>query len=84
MRFIGPDNFSPAPLRKRSGRSAIAPTACGIEIDVQREPVGVVAIISPWNFPTATASWKIAPALAFGNTMIWKPANLTPASGRPE
>ena len=52
----------------------------GIEIDVRREPVGVVAVISPWNFPTATASWKVAPALAFGNAVIWKPANLTPAS----
>lgn len=52
----------------------------GIEIDVRREPLGVVAIISPWNFPTATASWKIAPALAFGNAVIWKPANVTPAS----
>lgn len=52
----------------------------GVEIDVRREPVGVVAVISPWNFPTATASWKIAPALAFGNAVIWKPANLTPAS----
>lgn len=52
----------------------------GIEIDVRREPLGVVAVISPWNFPTATASWKIAPALAFGNAVIWKPANLTPAS----
>ncbi|MGB2534856.1 MAG: aldehyde dehydrogenase family protein [Candidatus Puniceispirillum sp.] len=51
-----------------------------IEIDVRREPVGVVAIISPWNFPTATAVWKIAPALAFGNAVIWKPANLVPAS----
>lgn len=52
----------------------------GIEVDVTREPVGVVAVVSPWNFPTATASWKIAPALAFGNAVIWKPANLTPAS----
>ena len=51
-----------------------------IEIDVRREPVGVIAIISPWNFPIATASWKIAPALAFGNAVIWKPANITPAS----
>ena len=51
-----------------------------IEIDVRREPMGVVAVISPWNFPTATASWKIAPALAFGNSVIWKPANVTPAS----
>lgn len=52
----------------------------GIEIDVRREPVGVVAIISPWNFPVATPAWKIAPALAFGNAVIWKPANQTPAS----
>jgi alpha-ketoglutaric semialdehyde dehydrogenase len=52
----------------------------GIEIDVRRESIGVVAIISPWNFPTATASWKIAPALAFGNAILWKPANATPAS----
>lgn len=52
----------------------------GIEIDVRREPVGVVAVISPWNFPIATPAWKIAPALAFGNAVIWKPANLTPAS----
>lgn len=52
----------------------------GIEIDVRREPVGVVAIISPWNFPVATPAWKIAPALAFGNSVVWKPANLTPAS----
>ncbi|AEV35695.1 aldehyde dehydrogenase family protein [Pseudovibrio sp. FO-BEG1] len=52
----------------------------GIEVDVRREAVGVVAVISPWNFPTATASWKIAPALAFGNAIVWKPANLTPAS----
>jgi len=52
----------------------------GVEVDVRREPVGTVAIISPWNFPTATAVWKIAPALAFGNAVIWKPANIVPAS----
>jgi acyl-CoA reductase-like NAD-dependent aldehyde dehydrogenase len=52
----------------------------GIEIDVRPEPVGVVAIISPWNFPVATPAWKIAPALAFGNAVVWKPATLTPAS----
>jgi aldehyde dehydrogenase (NAD+) len=51
-----------------------------IEIDVRREAVGTVAVISPWNFPTATASWKIAPALCYGNAVIWKPANATPAS----
>ncbi|TIW02274.1 MAG: aldehyde dehydrogenase family protein, partial [Mesorhizobium sp.] len=47
---------------------------------IEREPLGVVAIISPWNFPVATASWKIAPALAFGNAVVWKPASITPAS----
>jgi acyl-CoA reductase-like NAD-dependent aldehyde dehydrogenase len=52
----------------------------GIEVDVRREPIGVVAIISPWNFPIATPAWKIAPALAYGNAVVWKPANLTPAS----
>lgn len=51
----------------------------GVEIQTAREPVGVVAVISPWNFPLAAASWKIAPALAFGNAVVWKPANLTPA-----
>lgn len=52
----------------------------GVEIDVRREPIGTVAVISPWNFPTATASWKIAPALCYGNAVVWKPANITPAS----
>jgi alpha-ketoglutaric semialdehyde dehydrogenase len=52
----------------------------GVEIDVRREPIGTVAIISPWNFPVATPAWKIAPALAFGNAVVWKPANVTPAS----
>lgn len=51
----------------------------GVEIDVQREPLGVVAVVSPWNFPVATASWKIAPALAYGNAVVWKPAEETPA-----
>lgn len=52
----------------------------GVEIEIRREPVGVVAIVTPWNFPVATPAWKIAPALAYGNAVVWKPANLTPAS----
>lgn len=52
----------------------------GIEVEAHREPMGVVAVISPWNFPIATAVWKIAPALAFGNAVVWKPANLVPYS----
>ena len=43
----------------------------GIEVDVRREPVGVVAIISPWNFPIATPAWKIAPALAFETSIFF-------------
>jgi alpha-ketoglutaric semialdehyde dehydrogenase len=44
----------------------------------RREPVGVVVAITPWNFPIAIPAWKIAPALAYGNTVVWKPAELTP------
>ncbi|MGD9712683.1 MAG: aldehyde dehydrogenase family protein, partial [Thermomicrobiales bacterium] len=43
-----------------------------------REPVGVVGIITPWNFPIAIPAWKIAPAIAFGNTVVFKPASYTP------
>lgn len=43
-----------------------------------REPIGVVGIITPWNFPIAIPAWKIAPAIAFGNTVVFKPASLTP------
>ena len=68
-----------AEVLRQNGDTADSVRA-GIEVDVRREAMGTVAIISPWNFPTATASWKIAPALAFGNAVIWKPANLTPAS----
>ena len=52
----------------------------GIEVEVTREPVGVVAVITPWNFPLAIPAWKIAPALAYGNCVIFKPAELVPAS----
>ena len=46
----------------------------GVEIEITREPVGVVGIITPWNFPYAIPAWKIAPALAFGNCVVFKPA----------
>ncbi len=68
-----------AEVLRQIGENALS-VRPGIDIEVTREAVGVVGIISPWNFPTATAAWKIAPALAFGNAVIWKPANLTPAS----
>ncbi len=49
-------------------------------VEVTREPVGVVGIITPWNFPIAIPAWKIAPALAYGNTVVFKPADLVPGS----
>jgi len=52
----------------------------GIEVTMTREPVGVVGIITPWNFPIAIPAWKIAPALAYGNTVVFKPAELVPGS----
>ncbi|MFQ0815448.1 aldehyde dehydrogenase [Brucella anthropi] len=50
----------------------------GIGVEVTREPVGVVGIITPWNFPIAIPAWKIAPALCYGNTIVFKPADLVP------
>jgi aldehyde dehydrogenase (NAD+) len=52
----------------------------GIEVDITREPVGVVGLITPWNFPIAIPAWKIAPAICFGNTVVMKPADLVPGS----
>ena len=52
----------------------------GIDVDVTREPVGVVGIIAPWNFPIAIPAWKVAPALAYGNCVLLKPAELVPGS----
>jgi acyl-CoA reductase-like NAD-dependent aldehyde dehydrogenase len=53
------------------------PVAGGVDVTF-REPLGVVALIVPWNFPLPIASWKVAPALAAGNTIVLKPAELTP------
>lgn len=50
----------------------------GIGVELTREPVGVVGIITPWNFPIAIPAWKIAPALCYGNTIVFKPADLVP------
>ncbi|MBF0679802.1 MAG: aldehyde dehydrogenase family protein [Devosia sp.] len=52
----------------------------GVNVEITREPIGVIGIITPWNFPIAIPSWKIAPALAYGNTVVIKPADLVPGS----
>ncbi|MBB3559588.1 aldehyde dehydrogenase (NAD+) [Rhizobium sp. BK512] len=49
-----------------------------IGVEITREPLGVIGIITPWNFPIAIPAWKIAPALCYGNTVVFKPADLVP------
>ncbi len=50
----------------------------GVSVEVTREPLGVIGLITPWNFPIAIPAWKIAPALAYGNCVVFKPADLVP------
>ncbi len=52
----------------------------GIDVEMTREPLGVIGIIAPWNFPIAIPAWKIAPALCYGNAVVFKPADLVPGS----
>jgi aldehyde dehydrogenase (NAD+) len=52
----------------------------GVGVEVTREPLGVIGLITPWNFPIAIPAWKLAPALAYGNAVVMKPAELVPAS----
>ena len=63
---------------RRHGRTMNS-TRPGIDVEVHREALGVVGLITPWNFPIAIPAWKAAPALAFGNTVVLKSANPTPA-----
>ena len=51
-----------------------------IDVEITREPLGVIGLITPWNFPIAIPAWKIAPALAYGNCVVLKPAELVPAT----
>ena len=63
---------------RRHGQN-LESTRPGVEVQTYREAVGVYGLITPWNFPIAIPAWKAAPALAFGNTVVLKPANPTPA-----
>ena len=58
----------------------VASTRPGVDVEITREPIGVFGLITPWNFPIAIPAWKLAPAIAFGNTVVLKPAELTPAT----
>ncbi|WP_166418343.1 aldehyde dehydrogenase family protein [Cochlodiniinecator piscidefendens] len=63
----------------RLAGDSIASIRSGVDVEVTREPLGVVGLITPWNFPIAIPAWKTAPALAYGNTVVLKPAEQTPA-----
>ncbi|MBL7251391.1 aldehyde dehydrogenase family protein [Alloalcanivorax sp. C16-2] len=65
----------------RPGGETLPSVRPGMDVHITREPVGVVGIITPWNFPIAIPAWKIAPALAYGNCVVFKPADLVPGSG---
>jgi len=71
--------FFAGEVLRRTGE-LIPSVRSGIDVEITREPVGVVGIISPWNFPAAIPAWKIAPALAYGNCVVFKPADLVPGS----
>ena len=62
----------------RQAGEIFASPRVGEQILVTRKPVGVVAVITPFNFPIAIPAWKIAPALVYGNTVVWKPASAVP------
>ena len=64
----------------RTGGEVVPSVRPGVGVEVTREPVGVVGLITPWNFPIAIPAWKVAPALAFGNAVVLKPADLVPGS----
>jgi acyl-CoA reductase-like NAD-dependent aldehyde dehydrogenase len=64
----------------RTGGEIFPSTRPGAEVYVTREPLGVIGMITPWNVPIAIPAWKIAPALAYGNCVVIKPADLVPAS----
>ena len=62
----------------RLGGEILPSVRPGVGVEITREAVGVVGLITPWNFPIAIPAWKLAPALAWGNTVVFKPADLTP------
>jgi aldehyde dehydrogenase (NAD+) len=72
------DFFAGETLRNVGER--FASTRPGVTVEVDFTPVGVIAIITPWNFPIAIPAWKIAPAIAFGNAVVWKPSELSSAT----
>lgn len=71
--------FAAEAVRLRGDK--LASVCHGAQSDAAREPLGVVGVIAPWNFPLALPAWKIAPALAYGNAVVFKPAERVPGCG---
>ncbi len=71
LRYFGGEGW-------RVGGDILPPNAPGAMLFSRREPLGVIAAITPWNFPIAIPAWKLAPALAYGNTVVLKPASAAP------
>ena len=71
LRYFGGEGW-------RLGGDVLPPNTANAMLFSRREPLGVVAAITPWNFPIAIPAWKIAPALVYGNAVVFKPASATP------
>lgn len=81
MRTISIMEFTAGEARRLTGETMPSELARNFAYTL-RQPLGVVGLITPWNFPVAVPVWKIAPALVCGNTVVWKPSELTPFTSR--
>jgi acyl-CoA reductase-like NAD-dependent aldehyde dehydrogenase len=79
QRSINVADFCAGEARRLNGETIQSELPLNFAYTV-KQPIGVVACITPWNFPVAIPVWKIAPALVAGNTVVFKPATLTPAT----
>src|SRR5204863_10152249 len=80
QRSINVAEFCAGESRRLNGETILSELPANFAYTI-KQPLGVVACVTPWNFPVAIPVWKIAPALVAGNTVVFKPATLTPATG---
>src|SRR5258708_39402144 len=80
QRSINVAEFCAGESRRMNGETIFSELPSNFAYTI-KQPLGVVACVTPWNFPVAIPTWKIAPALVAGNTVVFKPATLTPATG---
>lgn len=81
LRTVNIMEYSAGEARRLTGETMPSELANNFTYTL-RQPLGVVGLITPWNFPVAVPVWKIAPALVCGNTVVWKPSELTPFTSR--